>query len=176
MAHSGGNSGDFYKAGDWLAICDICGFRFKASALRKNWKNEMVCKEDFELRNPQEFIRVRPEKIAAPWVRPEGADVFVGPACFIWDQSAYADLGTADCAKADYTPMSFQMLLDLKFDTPDGSNTNPLCTLAGRSSIAGLGVSGCMVPGYLPIQANYSGIPGYAIPGLGIPGVTFTGL
>lgn len=111
----GGNSGNYYKAGDWLACCDICGFRFKSSELRKNWKNEMVCKEDYELRHPQEFIRVRPEKIAVPWARPE-TDLSIGPACFLWDMSAYTGLGTAGCMQAGRNfPFTSVQLYALKF-------------------------------------------------------------
>jgi hypothetical protein len=141
----GGNSGNYYKAGDWLAVCDICGFRFKASKLRKNWKNEMVCEEDFELRHPQEFIRVRPEKIAVPWARPE-TDIMLF-ICYIWARSAYADLAEADCAQADFTPLSYAELFAMKFP-PIPPNT----------------------------YIRSSGIPGYAIPGYAIPGVTYTGL
>lgn len=95
----GGNSGDFYRSGDWLAVCDICGFRFYASQLKKNWKGEMVCEADFELRHPQEFIRVPKEDISVPWARPE-SDLEIGPACFIWDQSGFANLAVAGCAQA----------------------------------------------------------------------------
>lgn len=108
--------GDYYKPGDWNAICDICGFRFKASQLRKNWKNEMVCADDYETRHPQEFIRVRPERISVPWARPEGEDVFLG-VCYIWERSAYADLATADCALADNAVSTYDVLLDLRDGT-----------------------------------------------------------
>lgn len=111
----GGNSGNFYKSGDWLAVCDICGFRFKASQLKKNWKGEYVCAADFELRHPQEFVRVRPEHISVPWSRPE-TDAQIGPACFIWDQSAYANLAVAGCAKAGKNfPQTSIQLWNLKF-------------------------------------------------------------
>lgn len=114
MAHSGGNSGNYYKAGDWLAICDICGFRFKASELRKNWKNEMVCSDCFELRHPQEFIRVRPEKIAVPWARPETV-IPIGPVCFIWDISGWAGLSVAGCAQAGKSqPLDSVTLYNMK--------------------------------------------------------------
>ncbi len=143
----GGNSGNFYKSGDWNAVCDICGFRFKASKLKKNWKGEMVCEADFELRHPQEFVRVRPEKISVPWARPESEE-FVN-ICWIWGQSAYADLGEADCMKADFTPGTFAGLYTMKW---------------------GYG------PFYVNPQSTQSGIPGYAWPGVGLPGVTLTGV
>ena len=65
------------KLGDWNAICDRCGFKFKASKLRKTWDGWMVCPEDWETRHPQEFVRARPDKQSVPWVRPEKADTFV---------------------------------------------------------------------------------------------------
>lgn len=68
-----------YKAGQWNAICDRCGFKFKSSELKKDWQGLMVCEHDYELRNPQDFLRVRPEKISVDWARPESIDVFVTP-------------------------------------------------------------------------------------------------
>lgn len=60
-----------YRAGDWLAICDMCGFRFYASELKENWKGQRVCSKDFETRHPQEFIRPRLEQTSVPWTRPD---------------------------------------------------------------------------------------------------------
>lgn len=100
--------------GQWNAICDVCGFKFKASELTKNWKNEMACTDCWEPRHPQDYIRVRKDNPSVPWTRPEGEDEFIGPACFLWQQSAYADLGTADCMQADYTPLSYVELFYMK--------------------------------------------------------------
>lgn len=62
---------DYYKHGDHNAICDSCGFKFKASELRKTWDGRMVCADDFEERHPQDTIRPRPESRKLPWTRPE---------------------------------------------------------------------------------------------------------
>lgn len=105
--------GDWYKAGDWNAICDICGFRFKASRLQKNWKGLMVCEADWETRHPQEFLRVRKEKISVPWTRPEGEDQFL-EYCSAWGRSGYADLGEADCMQADNDASTYEALKKLK--------------------------------------------------------------
>lgn len=105
--------GDWYKPGAWNAICDVCGFRFKSDQLRKNWKGLMVCQEDYETRHPQEFIRVKTEKIAVPWARPEGDPTYLF-VCYLWERMAYADLATADCAMADYTPVTYTVALKLK--------------------------------------------------------------
>ncbi len=71
-----------FKPHDYNAVCDVCGFEFKASKLVKRWDGMMVCKDDFERRHPQELLRARPETARPPWTRPEGEDRFVevGPA------------------------------------------------------------------------------------------------
>lgn len=102
--------------GDWNAICDVCGFKFKASQMKKRWDGLMVCHEDYEPRHPQDLIRVRGDRPDVPWTRPEGNDVFIGPACFLWDKSAYAGLAAAGCAQAGYTtPFNSIALYALKF-------------------------------------------------------------
>jgi hypothetical protein len=65
-----------YKPGDWSATCDICGFEFYASQLKKRWDGFMACEQDYETRNPQDLIRGRKEKISPPWTRPEPTEVF----------------------------------------------------------------------------------------------------
>lgn len=56
---------------EYNAICDVCGFKFKASQLRKRWDGFMVCSADFEHRHPMDFYRVRDDNHPLPWVRPE---------------------------------------------------------------------------------------------------------
>ena len=62
------------KLGDWNAICDVCGFKFKASDLQKRWDNLYVCKEDFEHRHPMDFFKGHPDDPSVSWARPESAD------------------------------------------------------------------------------------------------------
>lgn len=102
--------------GQWNALCDICGFEFKSSELRKNWQGLMVCSKDFEQRNQQDFIRIRPEKVTPPWVRPEPPDTFID-VCYIWERSAYADVAGADCALSDNNSLSYPLLAALKNGT-----------------------------------------------------------
>lgn len=129
------------KWGDWNAICDICGFRFKASELTKDWQGLMVCKQDYEMRHPQDFLRVRPDNPAVPWSRPEGADQFIF-VCWIWGTSAYADLGEADCMQADLAPFTYQELLDMSLT----NGIQPQCSLAGVTSYPGYMIPGCSIP------------------------------
>lgn len=64
--------------GNWNALCDVCGRKFKALDMQKRWDGLMVCKEDFEIRHPSDFLRVQREKISVPWVRPYPAeDTFI---------------------------------------------------------------------------------------------------
>ena len=63
--------------GDWNAICDTCGFKFKASEMRKDWRGMRVCQDDYEPKHPQLMIRVPRDDPSVPWVRPEGEDQFV---------------------------------------------------------------------------------------------------
>jgi hypothetical protein len=66
---------DYLKTGDWNAICDECGFKFKASELRKRWDGYMVCKDDFEERHPQDFLKGVPDKQNVPWARPDSDEI-----------------------------------------------------------------------------------------------------
>jgi len=102
--------------GQWNALCDVCGFEFKSSELKKDWRGLMVCSQDYEQRHPQDFIRVRPERVTPSWVRPNPPDAFI-EVCYLWERSAYADLATADCALADENSISYPLLLALKNGT-----------------------------------------------------------
>jgi hypothetical protein len=70
---------DYYKPGDYNAICDRCSFKFKASELRREWDGLMVCKECWEPRHPQDFVRGVQDAKALPFTRPEAPDVFIEP-------------------------------------------------------------------------------------------------
>lgn len=66
-----------YDRGDWKAVCDSCGREFKASQLRKRWDSLMVCEDDWEPRQPQDFVRGVADNQAPPWTRPEPSDTFI---------------------------------------------------------------------------------------------------
>lgn len=121
-----------YKAGQWNALCDVCGVKFKSSDLKKRWDGLMVCHKDFEHDHPQKYLRVNQRSDAVPWVRSQPTDVFVGPACDIVTSSAMADFGTADCAVADQSfPISF--FIDLFYP--------------GSRAIAAYAISGAAITG-----------------------------
>lgn len=63
-----------YRKGDWKAVCDACGFDFYASELRLRWDGMRVCRDDWEPRHPQDFLRGRRDDQTVPWTRPPGTD------------------------------------------------------------------------------------------------------
>lgn len=73
-----------WDRGDWEAICDSCGRKFKASKLKQRWDGLMVCQQDWEPRQPQDFVRGVPDPQLVPWVRDEATDAFVPIAYSAW--------------------------------------------------------------------------------------------
>lgn len=116
-----------FTPGKWLSICDVCGFRFYNTELRKDWRGLMVDDACFETRHPQDFLRVPTDNPAVPWTRPEPPDVFQ-TFCIYPTYFGEADIGTADCARAG-------------LDAPD-----VLVCISG-TSIAGEAIAGCAVTG-----------------------------
>lgn len=66
-----------YVSGDWNVICDVCSKKIKASEAKQRWDGYIVCKDDYEQRQPLDFIRAREDKISVPFTRPIPTDVFV---------------------------------------------------------------------------------------------------
>lgn len=62
------------------AICDICGFKFKRGEMRLNWKNQLVCYEDYEEKHPQLILKPRRDRQAVKDARPrQGTDTLLDP-------------------------------------------------------------------------------------------------
>jgi hypothetical protein len=99
----------YFKSGSWNANCDICGFRFKAEQLRKDWRGLMVCEKDYEMRNPQDFLRISPEHVVPPWTRPEGTDTFIPVTyvCSFEGSSSVAGIAIAGCSITGSTTPPF---------------------------------------------------------------------
>jgi len=66
-----------YDKGDWIALCDVCGRKYKASNLKKRWDGLMCCDHDWEIRQPQDFVRGIADTQIAPWLRSEPANSFI---------------------------------------------------------------------------------------------------
>ena len=46
-----------WRAGDWLYVCQRCGFTFYASEIELEWTGLRVCRRCWEPRHPQDFVR-----------------------------------------------------------------------------------------------------------------------
>jgi len=66
-----------YDKGNWIAMCDVCGRKYKASALTERWDGLMCCQDDWEIRQPQDFVRGVADTQIAPWLRSEPSDSFI---------------------------------------------------------------------------------------------------
>ena len=71
-------SRSYAKKGDWNSICEVCGFKFKASRLKLRWDGLRVCSEDWEPRHPMDLYRgpIGTES-QVPWTSPEPTDVLI---------------------------------------------------------------------------------------------------
>jgi hypothetical protein len=127
-----------WSNGGWLTICDACGRKFKEFDLRLRWDGLMVCSGDWEVRQPQDYVRGVADIQAPPYVRPEQRDSFLFVCTPITTQ-AIADYGTADCARAD---------IDRGY--------RPVCTMQGSIAIPPYAIAGCAVAGKLAPGLNES--------------------
>jgi hypothetical protein len=123
---------NWLKLGDWNAICDSCGRKFKASTMRKRWDGLFVCHEDFEYKHPQLSLKVQGDKQQVPIPRPEPTNDTFLSFCDIWSSSPMADFGTADCAFVGGNT-SVQVLINIY---------NPV-------AIANYAITGRSIPGVL---------------------------
>jgi len=97
---------NYLDLGNWNALCDSCGRKFKASQLLRRWDGLMVCKEDYETRHPSDFLRVQRERISVPWARPyPAADTFivVPYTCTPEGSRAISGIAVSGCAIAGNT-------------------------------------------------------------------------
>lgn len=68
---------DFLRVGDYNAICDVCGRKFKFSRLRQKWDNTWACEQDWEPRQPQDYLRGIPDNMSVPLSRPDPPPLFI---------------------------------------------------------------------------------------------------
>ena len=88
--------------------CMRCGFWFPSTELKKEWTGLYVCKADFETRHEQTLMKVHGEK-AFPDIVSKDQDTYTG-ICTVATNSAYADLGAADCMQADNNTSPYNIL------------------------------------------------------------------
>ena len=70
---------NYYVKGDWNALCQRCGFKYKASEMKLEWTGLHVCHHCWEPRHPQDLLKVREDDPTVPWSSPSPTDVFTTP-------------------------------------------------------------------------------------------------
>lgn len=83
-----------YTPGDFYRICDRCGRKKLASETRKEWTGFIVCKDHWEARHPQDFVRGRRDEQRVPDPRPRTIDSLVGPLDTVTTAAAIAGAST----------------------------------------------------------------------------------
>ncbi|MBR7969103.1 hypothetical protein [Burkholderia cenocepacia] len=68
---------DFWKRGQWKAICDVCGQAYHSNQLKERWDGLMCCPQDWNPRQPQDFVRGVIDRQYVPWSRPDVQPPFV---------------------------------------------------------------------------------------------------
>lgn len=70
---------DFLRIGDYNAICDSCGQKFKFSQLKLRWDGLYCCTVNrcWEIRQPQDYVRGVMDRQAVPISRPDAPPIFI---------------------------------------------------------------------------------------------------
>lgn len=67
---------DYWLPGGWNMVCQVCGFKYKNTEMKLRWDNVWCCPEDWEVRQPQDFVRGVKDQMAIPYSNPEPPNVF----------------------------------------------------------------------------------------------------
>lgn len=128
--------------GNWNALCDSCGRKFKALDLKKRWDGLMVCPEDWEMRHPQDFLRVQKEKINVEFSRPYPAQDDYIPYCTIEGSSGMPGWAEPGCAIPG-------RLYSITWDTIPS-----YCTIQSVNNFADIGAADCAVVGGITVATS----------------------
>lgn len=89
---------DYFKLGDYNARCSICGAKFKASELVRNWQGLYRCLPCNEPRHPQDFVRGVQDIQTPPWAQiDEDTDLLI---CTLQNSSSVPGQAVAGCMTA----------------------------------------------------------------------------
>ena len=70
---------DVYLPKNWNVICDICGWKIKASESRHRWDGRITCKKCWEPRHELDLFRAAGVEKGIPWSQPDGDGISVSP-------------------------------------------------------------------------------------------------
>lgn len=128
---------NWLELGNWNALCDSCGRKFKALDLRKRWDGLIVCEEDWEQRHPQDLLRVQREQISVPFARPYPAQDTFLPHCTVEGNSAMPGYALPGCA---YPGTTFHVTWD---------SIPSFCTIQSVYTQADIGSADCATIGFV---------------------------
>ena len=89
-----------YIPHEWNVVCDVCSKKIKASESRLRWDGFLVCRDDYEIRHEQDFVKSKQDQITVPYTRPvpEYSFTDVVYACTVDGKTAIAGLAVAGCS------------------------------------------------------------------------------
>lgn len=67
---------NYYIPHEWNTVCDVCSKKIKASESRLRWDGFLVCRDDYEIRHEQDFVKSKQDQITVPYTRPVPEYVF----------------------------------------------------------------------------------------------------
>lgn len=93
-----------YKPGDFWRIDDRTGFKVRASQTRKQWDQLIVHNREYEVRQPQDFVRgLRDnQNVPDPRLRPEDIAVYPAGGPFFLVQSDEYDRRCIDVQDGEF--------------------------------------------------------------------------
>ena len=59
-----------WRMGDWLYVCQRCGFTRYASEIKEEWTGLRVCMKCWEPRHPQDYVRGVLDDQTVPYANP----------------------------------------------------------------------------------------------------------
>jgi len=90
-----------FISGTYNALCDVCGQKYKASELKLRWDGYWCCPRDWEMRHPQDLLRMFSDTRQLPYTRPDTA-VYTNNSCPVGGVSGVAGIGVAGCMIARF--------------------------------------------------------------------------
>ena len=91
---------NYFISGEWNVTCDVCSKKIKAHEAKQRWDGFIVCEQDYETRQPQDFVRARQDKISVPFQRPIPEYIFtdVPYICTIDGMTAFVSMAVVGCS------------------------------------------------------------------------------
>ncbi len=91
------------QLGGRFGYCQVCSRRFFVSRLRKRWDDLWVCPADWEIRNPQEYVRGVPDLLPQYPVLPSPG-VEYSTYCTVQGRSAIPGFSVPGCMIPGFAP------------------------------------------------------------------------